>query len=356
MNIIGVGEVRTIRRRLRREGLPDLVINEADLTTTVKQLAIFIATRDDFLSNGYTPVQIVTDVNNLPRAIEVTTEAVRVRAHEVCNPTKVYYTKKGEERVAVWLSKDIAGLYLYGLEGDWRLNPFRGIASAPILKHDGSIRIANGYDPETGLWCHNIPELKIPERPTEANARAALRRLRHFFRTFPFADSARVPEIDIEVTDIEQSLGLDESTFIVALLTAVARQSLDLAPAFLCDAPNFSGAGTGKGLLVKAICVAATGVRPAAFTSGHDEKEFDKRLTAALVEARPAVFLDNFNSKELKSDTLASALTESPCMVRPMGQTKTVPLHTRTFIGITGNAVEIAEDMALRVCCLQVRH
>jgi putative DNA primase/helicase len=158
-----------------------------------------------------------------------------------------------------------------------------------------------------------------------------------------------VPEIDIEVTDIEQSLGLDESTFIVALLTAVARQSLDLAPAFLCDAPNFSGAGTGKGLLVKAICVAATGVRPAAFTSGHDEKEFDKRLTAALVEARPAVFLDNFNSKELKSDTLASALTESPCMVRPMGQTKTVPLHTRTFIGITGNAVEIAEDMARRI-------
>jgi hypothetical protein len=36
-------------------------------------------------------------------------------------------------------------------------------------------------------------------------------------------------------------------------------------------------------------------------------------------------------------------------MVRPMGHTKTVPLHTRTFIGITGNAVQVAEDMARRL-------
>ena len=74
----------------------------------------------------------------------------------------------------------------------------------------------------------------------------------------------------------------------------------------------------------------------------------DKRLTAALVEARPAVFLDNFNAKQLKSDILASALTENPAMVRPMGHTRMVPLHTRTFIAITGNATEISEDMARR--------
>ena len=36
-------------------------------------------------------------------------------------------------------------------------------------------------------------------------------------------------------------------------------------------------------------------------------------------------------------------------MVRPMGHTKNVPLHTRTFIGITGNSVQIAEDMARRL-------
>jgi hypothetical protein len=158
-----------------------------------------------------------------------------------------------------------------------------------------------------------------------------------------------VSEGDVEVIDIGQPPGLDESSFLAALLTAVCRQSLETAPGFLIRATNFSGSGSGKGLLIKAICVIAGGVKPSAFTSGHDANEFDKRLTAALIEARPAVFLDNFNAKELKSDTLASALTESPAMVRPMGHTKNVPLHTMTFIGITGNAVEIAEDMARRL-------
>jgi hypothetical protein len=142
---------------------------------------------------------------------------------------------------------------------------------------------------------------------------------------------------------------MDESAFLTALLTAACRPSLKTAPGFLCDAPTFSGAGTGKGMLVKSICIIASGAPPHAFTSGHDASEFDKRLTAALVQAHPAIFLDNFNAKEISSDILASVLTENPAQVRIMGQTKMVPLHVCTFIGITGNGVEIAEDMARRL-------
>src|SRR5262249_23108671 len=69
----------------------------------------------------------------------------------------------------------------------------------------------------------------------------------------------------------------------------------------------------------------------------------------AMIQARPAVFLDNFNAKEISSDILASALTENPAQVRIMGQSKMVPLHVCTFIGITGCGVEIAEDMARRL-------
>jgi putative DNA primase/helicase len=264
---------------------------------------------------------------------------------------KVRIVKGEVERIPVPLSKDIAQLYLHGLEGSWGLKPFRGIVTAPILSNDGTIRTASGYDARTGLWCHDIPDVAVPTKPTRNDAERALRKLRGLFRTFPFADATRLcdPDLSVEVVDPTKGAGLDESSFLAALLTAVCRQSLELAPGFLCDAPNLSGAGTGKGLLVKAMCVVASGVRPSAFTSGHDAEEFDKRLTSALTEARPAVFLDNFNSKSLTSDILASTLTESPAMVRPMGQTKTVPLHTRTFIGITGNAVQIAEDMARRL-------
>jgi hypothetical protein len=334
-----------------QENLPELMINSSDPTATAKDLAALIAKQDDFLFNGYAPIRVAAEADCLPRALEVTTEMVRVLAHEICRPTKELIARDATIRVPAPLSKDVAQLYLHGLEGSWGLKPFRGITTAPILSNDGSIRMASGYDARTGLWCRDIPDVAIPAKPTKSDAERALRKLREFFRTFPFADAARLcdPDLGVEVVDLAKPAGLDESSFLAALLTAVCRQSLNLAPGFLCDAPNFSGAGTGKGLLVKAICIAASGVSPAAFTSGHDAEELDKRLASALTEARPAVFLDNFNSKSLTSDILASALTENPAMVRPMGHTTTVPLHTRTFIGITGNAVQIAEDMARRL-------
>jgi hypothetical protein len=336
---------------LQEAAKPELIISESDPTATATELAALFAAREDFLFNGHAPVRVATETDNLPRALKVTNEAVRVYAHRLCRPVKIIKAKGETATVPVALSRDIAQIYLNGLEGVWGLKNFHGITTSPILKNDGSIRVATGYDRETGLWCHNIPDLVIPEQPTATEARAALLRLREFFQTFPYADGARTlnPEYGVETTDFRKPMGLDESTFLVALLTAACRQSLELAPAYLVRAPRFSGAGTGKGLAVKAACIVGSGVRPAAFTSGHNDEEFDKRLTAALIEARPAVFLDNFNAKELRSDILASALTESPAMVRPMGQSQTVPLNTRTFIGITGNAVEIAEDMARRI-------
>jgi hypothetical protein len=340
-------------RKPARGALPELVINESDPTATAKELAALFAAHEDFLFNGNAPVRIAAEGDGLPRALEVTPEAVRIYAHTLCRPVRLTKSKAkaGAAPTPAPLSKDIAALYLNGLEGQWGLRSLRGITTAPILRGDGNIRVAAGFDQETGLWCHAVPALEIPQRPTQADAQAALRRLRVFFQTFPYADAVRIVDatLGVEVVDLNAAIGLDESTFLAALLTAVCRQSLELAPAYLVRAPKYSGAGTGKGLAVKALCIIASGVRPAAFTSGHDREEFDKRLTAALIEARPAIFLDNFNAKELRSDILASVLTESPAMVRPMGQSKTVPLNTRAFVGITGNAVEVAEDMARRI-------
>ena len=141
-----VGRLRS-SSSLYREGLPEFVINDSDLAGTVKQLAEFLSQRDDLLSNGYAPVQVAVNENNMPHATELTTEAVRVCAHEVCNPMKA----RGANRIPVKLTLDLARLFLHGLVGRWGLKVFRGITTSPILKADGSIRIASGYDAETGL-------------------------------------------------------------------------------------------------------------------------------------------------------------------------------------------------------------
>ncbi len=347
---VTAGRTAAEQAAAKLNALPELIINESDPTATAKELAALVREHDDVLFNGYTLVRIGAEADNLPHAIPMTTENVRIYAHTICRPVKERKIKGKIVSIPVPLSKDIALLFL-SLEGEWGLPHLRGITTTPILRDDGSIRIAAGFDHETGLWCHQLPDIAIPGRPTSWDAQGALEDLRRFFKTFPFADSKRMldPELSVDVTDLAHPLGLDESTFLVALITAVCRSRLELAPGFLVRAPSYSGAGTGKGLLVKATSIIASGARPSAFTSGHDIEELDKRLTAALIEARPAVFLDNFNAKELKSDILASALTEYPAMVRPMGQTKMVPLHNSTFIAISGNAVEIAEDMARRL-------
>jgi hypothetical protein len=157
------------------------------------------------------------------------------------------------------------------------------------------------------------------------------------------------PARGVDVVDLSKSPGLDESTHLAALMTAACRACLKLAPAFLYGGPTFSGAGVGKGLIAKAAAIIGSGVAPSAMTAGHDEQELDKRLVAMAIEARPAIFLDNFNGGVLQSHALASFLTEDPARVRVLGQSKTVPLHTRSLVIITGNAVSIAEDIARRV-------
>jgi hypothetical protein len=191
-----------------------------------------------------------------------------------------------------------------------------------------------------------VPELVVPERPNFAHAEAAVRSLRARFKTFPFADAVRRhdPDLNVDVVDLAERPGRDESAFLVALLTAICRPSIWLAPGFLIEAPALSGAGTGKGLLVRAICAIAFGIQPRAFNAGHDRQELEKRIAADLVQAAPALFLDNVNGAVLRSDTLATVITERPARVRIFGELSMAVLNSTVFIAITGNGLTVSED------------
>jgi hypothetical protein len=125
--------------------------------------------------------------------------------------------------------------------GEWNLQPLSGITTTPVLAADSRIRDVAGYDPETGLWCCRVPELIVPERPNFADAESAVRRLRATFTTFPFADAVRRHDtnLNVDVVDLAKRPGRDESAFLVALLTAICRPSLWLAPGFLIEAPAY---------------------------------------------------------------------------------------------------------------------
>ena len=190
----------------------------------------------------------------------------------------------------------------------------------------------------------------IPDKPTDANARAALELIRETFCTFCFADAETVPDAatGTERIDTSKPPGKDESGFLAALLTAVCRPSLHLAPGILLRAASVSGAGAGKGLLARCISIVAFGREPHAVTGGGSNEELEKRIAAELIEGSPVLFLDNLNNRSLKSDLLASAITERPARVRLLGKSQMMPLNATALVILTGNGLSLAEDLARR--------
>jgi hypothetical protein len=338
-------------------GRADLLVNNADLPDTAAELAAMLATVPHLFDRGG-PARIVRDRTRGCAIVEtLTISGVVNEAHRVARPwIWVRNRNSGElERKDITLPERVAKLYLDDRDG-WGLRPLDGITSAPLLHDDGTIRVAEGYDPETRLWCERVPAVTVPAAPSREDAAAALLRLRRWFRSFPFGDAARVAEAGapVPVVDVTKPPGADESALLCGLMTAVCRPCLWLAPGLLVRAPEYSGAGTGKGLLVRAICAIAFGTRPVAITAGGTHEELDKRITAALMEAGPTLFLDNVNSIALKSDVLASAITERPAAVRPLGRSATVQLNPTAFVAVTGNGLLLSEDMARRFITIEL--
>ena len=95
--------------------------------------------------------------------------------------------------------------------GNWDLPPLDGIASAPLLLDDGTINSAVGYEPKSGMWCEDVPDLTglIPKQPTRHDAQKALQLIRKTFRTFCFADAHTLDEDGVSVVDMRRAPGRD---------------------------------------------------------------------------------------------------------------------------------------------------
>lgn len=329
-----------------------LPVLHADPDVTVAKLRDALAASGRLYDRG-APVRVAHDHQQGGAVAHlITTEGVIREAHGCCRPYMIRERKEGTVEVDVALPKGTALMYL-DMRGEWDLPPLNGIASAPLLDETGGIHAHEGYDRRTGMWCERVPPefaAQVPAQPTREQAESALIMLRRRLRTFAFADAptVRVTEEDVPVVDLAQPPGADESAALVALLTAVCRPSLPLAPGVLVRAPPFSGAGSGKGLLVRVLCAIAFGRAPAAVTSGGTQDELDKCIGAELMAGNPVVFLDNLNDTALRSDALASAITERPARVRVLGKSLMVTLNASALIALTGNALTVREDLVRR--------
>ena len=331
---------------------PRLLVEPASPDITVKAIGILLEETGGLYDRAG-PARIVKAGNDHPCRIQnLTPDSLRLLAHQRSRPYSVKQQEDGSaiER-PVKLPLDVARMYLEG--GDHNnLPPINGITSAPLLKANGDVITGDGYDIASGMYRVNVPEINylIPEYPTKLQAEEALFTVRQAFKTFCFADAQR--EQDLEepcvVVVIDRPPGGDEGAFLHALLTAVCRPSLELAPGVLITASSVSGAGSGKGLLARCISLIAFGQHPHAVTGGGNREETEKRITSELVEGGPTLFLDNLNNTSFRSDQLASAITERLARVRIFGKTEMALINAKALVMLTGNGLSVSEDLARR--------
>jgi hypothetical protein len=335
-----------------RADKPRLLIEDCNPDQTVAALRDILAGAARLYDRGV-PVRLVVDQMQRGTVAQVMSPDLLVLvAHAICRP----YRRKAKHDGTICeadarLPRSLAGMYLEW-HGEWKLRPLNGIATAPLLHSDGTIKGAEGYDLDSGMWCERVPNLTglVPAQPTKMDAATALRSIRDTFKTFCFADAHMIDDVaaGVPVVDVSRPPGRDESSFLVALLTAVCRPSLYLAPGVLMRAASISGAGAGKGLLARCMCIIAFGREPHAVTAGVTAEELEKRIAAELIEGSPALFLDNLNNTSFKSDLLASAITERPAKVRLLGKSQMVPLNSGAFVILTGNGLRCSEDNVRR--------
>jgi hypothetical protein len=331
----------------RRPGRPFLIVRYDDLTLTARSLGKLFAD-SGFIFDRAGPVKLIQTEAMTASAYPLTAPRVAMEAHAISLPVRLHIIEEQIVPEPVTLPPRVAVLYL-AQRGEFGLRRLEGICTTPLLSETGEIRTAEGYDPSTRLWCTGARIPPIARHPTKSDADNALSTLRKFFMTFSFADSPKQQQSgsDLDVVDIAQPPGLDESTFLVGLLTAVCRPSIPLAPGILIRAPQGSGTGEGKGLLVEALGRIAFDVEPCSFTKGGSTQNLDKSLAAALIQSRPILSIDNVNST-LQSDLLAQCLSEEFIETRLLGRTEMRGIKSTALVTVTGNGTLLAEDLVRR--------
>ncbi len=208
-----------------------------------------------------------------------------------------------------------------------------GLARQPYLRPDGSLMTAAGYDTATGMFgVFDAREFSVPDKPTRAQAEAALALLKSLLVEFSFAGDS------------------DLAAALVAMLAAAIRPSLAHAPMIHARAHMV---GSGKSYLCELITAFATPQRGTPTTFPADDEECRKLLLAELLRAPAVVEFDNLTGDLVAHKSLCTVLTSEFMSGRILGVSKTATVSTRALILSSGNNVGPVQDMTRR--CISIR-
>jgi hypothetical protein len=232
-------------------------------------------------------------------------------------------------RPAAWLVEGVVSA------GEWPgVRPLEAVTESPVLRPDGSVLDAPGYDAATGLLYEPAGRFPpLPRSPTLDDARRAVGELLVVVEDFPFAGPVYC------------------SAWLAALLTTLARFAFTgPSPFFLADA-NVRGAG--KGLQLDCIALIDTGREFARASYTRDDDEMRKVITALALSGERMVNLDNLAGL-VGGPALDAALTATEWQGRVLGRSETPRLPLLLTWHGSGNNVMLRADTARRTCQIRL--
>jgi hypothetical protein len=208
--------------------------------------------------------------------------------------------------------------------------PLNAVVRGPYALADGTVVDTPGFDPGSQVfYVSNAPYPPQARRQVGVRqAEEALRRLWYPVHLFPLKSD------------------VDRGILLAALLSAVVRPSLSIAPGYLITAHT---AGTGKTLLAQALGAFQTGRAVAASALPRDEEERRKHLFASLRHGSQFLLYDNAErGSQLDSPVLANLVTGSEIEARVLGVSTVERRPNRLTVVLTGNNLILRGDLNRR--------
>lgn len=297
-----------------------------------------------------------------PRLRTVSLASLRVHLAETASWTKWKEpTKKDPEGEWVPANPDAsatAAIHDPTAAGGWPdVPPIRGLLESPALAPSGQLIMAAGYNAETGyVMLPSVDVGPIPEKPSQEQARAALRYLwTELFCDFPYRGLGESDAADSDRSKrFEKACKQCPDAFVgvAALLSMFARPAIDgSTPGAVFEA---AAQGSGKTLQIHAIATVATGRSAGLMTfpthdGKVDESELEKILASYALAGARAIAFDNIKGT-LGGSALEKAMTAVDSIdLRVLGSSETRTMPWTATIMFSGNNMAMSDDVAQRV-------
>lgn len=205
-----------------------------------------------------------------------------------------------------------------------------GVSYVPLIRADGTICTASGYDEDSKRFIDLPPELSriaVPESPSEQDLEQARKTLHTWLGGFPWKDgSSYASAIAFGLTLLTRHIGW-----------------YDLCPLYIVDALDM---GAGKGLLVDVLNIMAEGEVGGVQKFITDDDKQRAMLTAHFLSGKTTLFFDE--AHEVGGASLAAALTALVWTDRKYQVSKTVHIPNQMVMASAGNQVQVSGDLVRR--------